>query len=113
MAISLGKAARDLRTRLKLSLRRAADELGISYVHLCKIENGRTSPSPETIEKFHETWGIDLYMYAVAFHSENREMPKALRAPARALADGWKRHIDLMLDQRTKEGEKSCLISAD
>jgi transcriptional regulator with XRE-family HTH domain len=113
MAISLGKAARDLRSRLQLSLRQAALELGISYVHLCNIENEKTSPSPETVEKFHETWGIDLYMYAVAFHSENREMPKALLGPVKALANGWKRHIEMLLRERSKEGETSCLISAD
>jgi len=112
MPISLGKAAQDLRTRLKLSLREAAAELGMSYVHLCNVENGKASLSPETIELFHEAWGIDLYMYAIAFHSDDRDTPKALRAPVRALAEGWKRHIDMLLRERAKE-MGSCLTSAD
>ena len=112
MPISLGKAAQDLRTRLKLSLREAAAELKMSYVHLCKVENGKASLSPETIERFHEAWGIDLYMYAIAFHSDDRDTPAALLAPVKALAEGWKRHIDMLLRERAK-GTGSCLTSAD
>src|ERR1700742_1284791 len=100
MPISLGKAAQELRTRLKLSLRDAAEELGISYVHLCNVENGKASLSPETIERFHDAWGIDLYMYALAFHCDDRETPKALRSPVKALAKGWKQHIETMLRER-------------
>lgn len=103
MPIQLGRAAQELRTRLKLSLRDAATELGISYVHLCKVENGKASLSPETIERFHEAWGIDLYMYAVAFHSDERSSPKSLRAPLKALAEGWKHHIELLLRERSLE----------
>lgn len=113
MPISLGKAAQDLRTKLCLSLRHAALELGVSYVHLCNVENGKASPSPEMLEKFHDAWGIDLYMYALAFFPDDRETPKALRGPSKALAAGWKRHIEKLLRERTKEGNESCLISAD
>lgn len=84
----------------------------MSYVHLCKVENGKASLSPETIERFHEAWGIDLYMYAIAFHSDDRDTPKALRAPIKALAEGWKRHIDMLLCERPKE-MGPCLTSAD
>jgi transcriptional regulator with XRE-family HTH domain len=112
MPISLGKAAQDLRRRLNLSLRGAASELRMSYVHLCNVENGKASLSPETIERFHEAWGIDLYMYAIAFHSDERDTPKELRAPVRALAEGWKRHIDMLLRERAREAG-SCLTSVD
>jgi transcriptional regulator with XRE-family HTH domain len=113
MPINLGKAAQDLRDRLGLSLRDAALELGVSYPHLCNVENGKASPSPEIIEKFHEAWGIDLYMFALAFHSDDRETPKALRGPVKAMAAGWKQHIELLLRRRSKEGVKPCLTSAD
>ncbi len=113
MPINLGKAAQDLRRRLDLSLREAALELGVSYPHLCNVENGKSSPSPEMIEKFHEAWGIDLYMFALAFHSNDRETPKALRGPLKVLAAGWKRHIELVLRERAKEGVKPCLTSVD
>ena len=113
MPISLGKAAQDLRSKLNLSLRQAALELGVSYVHLSNIEHGKASPSPEMLEKFHDAWGIDLYMYALAFYPDDRETPKGLRAPVKALAEGWKRHIEKLLRQRSKEGTESCLTLAD
>lgn len=113
MPLNLGKASRELRMKLKLSLREAAAELGVSYVHLCNIENGKASPSPETIEKFHDAWGVDLYMYAIAFDRESRPMPEALRAPVKALAAGWKKHIESLVHKRAKEGARPCLISAD
>ncbi len=112
MPINLGIAAKELRNRLKLSLRDAAVELGISYVHLCNVENGKASLSPETIERFHEAWGIDLYMYALAFHGDDRDTPMALRAPVKALAEGWKKHIETLLRERDQESP-SCLTSAE
>jgi transcriptional regulator with XRE-family HTH domain len=112
MPISLGKAAQNLRSRLNLSLRDAAAELGMSYVHLCNVENGKASPSPETIERFHDTWGIDLYMYAVAFYSDNRETPKVLRSPLSALAEAWEQHINALIGERAKEA-RPCSTSAD
>ncbi|HVX13864.1 MAG TPA: helix-turn-helix transcriptional regulator [Pirellulales bacterium] len=112
MPINLGKAAKDLRTRLRLSLREAEAELGISYVHLCKIENGKVDPSPGMIERFHDAWGIDLYMFAVVYHSEDRETPKPLQAPVKALMQGWKQHIEMLLDKRIKDETDSCLTSA-
>jgi transcriptional regulator with XRE-family HTH domain len=113
MAIKLGRAAQDLRSRLQLSLREAATELGVSYVHLCNVENEKASPSPEMIEKFHQAWGIDLYMFALAFHSDNRDAPRALRQPLNDLAEGWKKHIEYLLRRRAKESIKPCLTSAD
>ena len=110
MPISLGKASKELRKRLKLSLRDAAVELGISYVHLCNVENGKASLSPDTIERFHDAWGIDLYMYTLAFHGDDRGTPKALRGPVKALTDGWKQHIEMLLQNRAKESA-SCLTS--
>src|SRR4051812_27864817 len=113
MPVSLGKAAQDLRSKMRLSLRQAAQEIGVSHVHLCHIENGKASPSPEMLEKFHDAWGIDLYMYALAFFPEDRETPKGLRAPVKALVVGWKKYIEKRLRQRTTEGTESCLTSVD
>ena len=63
--INLCDAARELRSRLGLSVRKAAKELRISFVHLSNIENNNVSPSPEIIDRFRQAWGIDLYMFAV------------------------------------------------
>jgi transcriptional regulator with XRE-family HTH domain len=112
MAINLGEAARDLRMKLNLSLREAEVELGISYVHLCNIENGKVTPSQKIVERFHDAWGIDLYMFALAFHSDAGATPRALRQPVKALEEGCRRHIEALLRQRAKDGA-SCLTSAD
>jgi len=102
MPINLGKAARDLRVKLNLSLREAEAELGISYVHLCNIENGKVSPSEGLVERFHEAWGIDLYMYALAFHSDGGAIPKVLQPPVKALKEGCRQHIESLLSQRAQ-----------
>lgn len=112
MPVSLGKAAQELRTRLGLSLRQAAVELGMSHVHLCNLENGKASPSPEMIERFHAAWGIDLYMYALVFFADDRETPKELRGPVKALEAGWKRHIERLVRERSTEGTSACSTSA-
>jgi hypothetical protein len=65
------------------------------------------------LEKFHDAWGIDLYMYALAFFPEDRETPKDLRGPIKALTKGWKLHIERLLRERSTEESKSCLISVD
>jgi transcriptional regulator with XRE-family HTH domain len=109
MPIALGIAAQDLRQRLKLSIRDAALELGVSYAHLCNVENGKASPSPEMIDKFYEAWGIDLYMFAIAFHPSGRDIPSGLRGATTTLAKAWKKHIEVLIKQRVTEGEESCL----
>src|ERR1700677_489429 len=103
MPISLGKAAKSLRGELNLSMRQAALELGISHVHLCNIENEKASPSPEMLEKFHDAWGIDLYMYALAFFPDDRKRPKGVESPMNALKAVWKRHIEKLILERSKE----------
>ena len=87
--------------------------MGITYAYLCNVENEKSSPSPEIIEKFHEAWGIDLYMYAVAFQSDDRKTPHSLREPVKALAEGWREHVDRLVKKRAREDGKSSLTSAD
>lgn len=111
MPIHLGKAAQDLRDKLGLTVRDAATELGISYPHLSNIENGKASPSPEIIERFHDAWGVDLYLYALAFHDKDRETPRHLKGPVKALAVGFKRYIEELLRERAKD--RRCLTSVD
>lgn len=107
LPINIGSAAREIRNRLGLSLRDAASQLEMSYTFLSNVENGKASPSPETIERFYKAWGIDLYMYALVFHSDNRATPKSLEAPLRALLESWEEHVEEVLSQRTDQS-KSC-----
>jgi transcriptional regulator with XRE-family HTH domain len=103
MTPPLGKAAKDLRIRLNLSVRQAARELGISYVYLSRVENGHAQFSPATIERFHESWGIDLYIYTAAFFFWRDDLPKPLQKPMKALADAWRKEIVRILAKRSNQ----------
>lgn len=104
--ISIGEAARYLRSRLGLSQRKAATELGISYVHLSNIENGKALPSPTMLDKYREAWGIDLYMLAVGMFSDEGTVPKPLRASVKAMTEAWKAEIDNVIRHRCKEADE-------
>jgi transcriptional regulator with XRE-family HTH domain len=101
--INLSNAVRELRSRLDLSVREAAKELGISYVHLSKIENGHTSPSPEVIDKFRSAWGIDLYMFAVCNFADPNAFPESVTAPLERLRSAWEREIKTIIRRRRRE----------
>src|SRR5688572_16389507 len=106
--IKLGEAARYLRTQFGLSLRQAAEELQISFVHLSNIENGKASPSPEMLEKFRQAWGIDLYMLAAGMFSDRTRVPKPLREPLDALTKAWKQEVERAIVVRRKERDRAC-----
>ena len=111
--IPLGTAAKYLRDRLGLSQRAAAQELGISYVHLNNIENGKASPSPEMLEKFRDAWGIDLYMLAVGMFSDKATLPAPLRKPLSALTKAWSAEIESLIEMRRKEVLEKCSAFSD
>jgi transcriptional regulator with XRE-family HTH domain len=58
MVKSLGSYIREVRTKLKLPLRRAAAALGISPAFLSDIERDRRKPGPELVAKMGEVLGI-------------------------------------------------------
>lgn len=105
MPLELGKAAKELRTRLNLSLRAAAIELGISYPHLCNIENGKVSLNEEILGRFHEAWGVDLYMFALAYADEPRGKQGECQAALSELLKQWKKHVESIIDER-REGHE-------
>lgn len=106
--VNLGAAAKSLRGRLELSQRAAADELGISFVHLCNIENERASPSPEIIERFRIAWGIDLYMVAVCMFGDPERFAPELRRPMANLRIAWERQIAKLIDSRRRPPDDQC-----
>jgi transcriptional regulator with XRE-family HTH domain len=111
--INLCDAARELRSRLGLSVRKAAKELGISFVHLSNIENGNASPSPEIMDRFRRAWGIDLYMFAVCKFSKLNEFPERVAAPLERLKIAWEREIDDLITRRLKEERRNAKVVHD
>lgn len=101
--IRLGEAARHLRERLGLSQRAAANQLGISHVHLSNIESGKSSPTAAIIEKYYEAWDIDLYMFAVANFSQNDRIPHPLRGAVNELRLAWDSEIESRIASRQED----------
>ena len=42
-----------------LTLRAVASELGVSYTHLCNVENGSLTPTAEFVEKLCAFYGLE------------------------------------------------------
>ena len=91
--IHLGKTARYLRERKGLSQTAAADALGISQVHLSNIENNKSLPSPNLLERYRQLWGVDLYVLAWCLYGDPEQLPEAVRRPMRELAAAWRRQL--------------------
>ena len=111
--INLCDAARELRTRLGLSLRGAAKELGVSFVHLSNIENDNVSPSAEIIDRFRRAWGIDLYMFAACYFSDDGDFPEGISRPLERLKSAWEREIDALIRRRRTEASRSAKFVHD
>lgn len=98
--IEVGDAARALRDFLGVSQKDAADELGITNVHLCNIEKGNSQPSPDLLAKYREKWGVDLYVFAWCQSGNVADLPKSLRSVAHELAAGWQDQIKKQIRKR-------------
>ncbi len=98
--ISVGESARELREQIGLSQKAAADELGISNVHLCNIEKNNANPSPELLAKIRERWGVDLYVFAWCRAGDVGKLPRQIQAAAQALANGWQEQIEKQITKR-------------
>jgi len=95
----IGSVAKSIRLQIGWTQRRTADALGISDVHLCNIENGRSIPSERLVDSFGELWGIDLYVVAWCEQGSIEKLPSRLRAVATALKDEWRKDVSLRVQQ--------------
>jgi transcriptional regulator with XRE-family HTH domain len=68
MDAPLAKATRSLRERFGFEQIELADRLGITNVHLCNLEAGRSTYSVHVVRRLSDIYGIDVYLYtAVTF----------------------------------------------
>ncbi len=81
MAIHVGSTARYIREMHGLKQREAAQQLGVSVVHVCNVERGKSSPSSDLLDRYRELWGIDLYVLAWCLHGDINRLPEAVREP--------------------------------
>jgi len=91
--IHLGQTARILRERKGLTQVAAAELLDITQVHLSNVETNKSLPSPKLLDKYHELWGVDLYILAWCLFGNPEELPRGVRKPMLELAKAWKREL--------------------
>ena len=92
--IFVGTAAKMLREKLGLTQVDAAAKLGVTNVYLSNLENDKAAPTRKVLEKFQQTWGIDLYVFSWCLKGDLDKLPPSLREPARKLTEAWKKQID-------------------
>lgn len=109
--IRLGQTARHLRKELGLTQRAAAEKLGISYVHLCNIENNKSAPSSSLLERYRELWNVDLYVLAWCLHGNTQKLPEAMRKPMAKLAEAWQEEIAAVAALKRKDTSSPCSAS--
>jgi transcriptional regulator with XRE-family HTH domain len=88
--IPLGDTIRSFRLKLKLTQRELSQRVGVSVVHICNIENGKSSPSSELLERLDELWGVNLYVLAWCQHGDVKKLPSGMRRAAAELTKAWK-----------------------
>lgn len=97
--LNIGQTAKSLRESLRWTQRETATALGVSYVHLCRVENGKAHPSFYLIDRYRELWGIDIYVLTWCEQGNGDELPPAVRYAASKLARAWKQRIDALIQR--------------
>src|SRR5271154_6800259 len=75
--MEIGPKLREIRKAKKLSQGDIENETGLLRCYVSRVENGRTIPNVETLEKFARAMGIETYQL---FVGGNRE-PGSLNVP--------------------------------
>lgn len=103
--ISVGKTVRHLRQSLCMTQQQMADALGVTNVHLSHIENSKSFPSQDLMNRFREAFEVDLYILAWCSDEENvKQIPQALRKHATALSEAWRERLETILKRHRMGG---------
>jgi transcriptional regulator with XRE-family HTH domain len=102
--MNLGDTARHLREFFGITQRAAADRLGISYVHLCNLENNKSRPSPEMLERFRDVFGVDLYVYSWCNSADIERIPAGMKNATRQMTEVWQRVIEQKRQEFLSQG---------
>ena len=90
----LGCTAKSVRSQMCLTQKVMAEKLQITVVHLSNIENNKSMPSAQLIEKYAEISGIDLYVLDWCRDPESSGLPESVRDAADRLAKIWGRELE-------------------
>jgi transcriptional regulator with XRE-family HTH domain len=94
LEIKIGKVAKELREKLGISQKEAAESLGVTNVYLSNIENDKASPSSALLDKYRELWGIDLYVVAWCRYGDISKLPPEVQNTAAKLSKLWNRQLE-------------------
>lgn len=100
--LHVGSIARELRESLGLTQHEAAIRLGVTNVHVSNIENNKSFPSHQLIERYRREFGVDLYILAWCKQSDNVDLPKSIRESAEALARAWLVRYEEIVEQHKR-----------
>src|SRR5437763_990082 len=103
--INVGNIIRRLRETLGLTQQEMADALGITNVHLSNIENDKSFPSQQLIDRCRDKFGVDLYVYAWCRQGDVEKLPSAIRKPAAELARAWDAKFEEIVKRHRKARE--------
>jgi len=101
----VGNTAREIRDSLGLTQHEMAEALGITNVHVSNIENDKSFPSQQLIDRYREKFGIDLYVLAWCRHGDVEKLPPSIRKPASELAEAFQRRFEGLVARHRKMGE--------
>src|SRR4051812_5593358 len=93
MGAHIGRTSKFLRKTLGLKQREMAEQLGISVVHYCNIENGKAHPSPDLLERYKDLWDVDLHVLGWSLYGDVSKLPAPLQEAATAIAKSWKHEL--------------------
>ena len=113
MSIKLGKVIRKLRKQKGMSLRGLAELVGVSYVNISYIENGRIETSQEVLKKISKALNYDLdKLLSLADQVDNEikniinkmpdEVPDFLRTAKNLSKSEWKELTEQIKKRRKK-----------
>jgi transcriptional regulator with XRE-family HTH domain len=103
--IHVGALARKVREALGLTQEAMAEALGVTNVHISKVENDKSFPSQQLISRYREKFGVDLYVYAWCQQGEIEHLPNAIRKPAAELARAWEARFAEIIKRRRRASE--------
>ena len=104
--IHVGRTVKEFRETLRLTQHEMAAVLGVTNVHLSNIENNKSFPSQDLIDRFRDRYEVDLYILAWCRDAESgKNVHPAMRKPALLLAKAWEvRLADIVKRHRKREG---------
>lgn len=90
---AIGSTVRDVRLKIGMTQKAAAEALGVSSVHLSNVERGVTPPSASLMARLTEVYGVDVYVLCYCTSDDDDEAPEGVNIARRKLAEALRRQL--------------------